>query len=174
MPGSQEVYSPTLAQWETVIGDVRRVPLVTGGLVAGVTTTSRNTAGAFRLLAWLASPEISDQLAAEVDGMLPVHGLKSTVARGEFKIPVGRLAGAEMGAAVRGVFSPPRGLLLPRIPGNEAYLEALQRAVDEVVSQGETPQQALARAAASWEAITDHYGRDAQRRSYLRHLNLEE
>jgi len=174
IPGSQEVYSPTLAQWETVDGDVRRVPLVTGGLVAGVTTTSRNAAGAFRLLAWLASREISDQLAAAVDGMLPVRGSQWRVGGGDFEVPVGRWAGVEIGAAAGEVFSHPQGLLLPRIPGKEAYLEALQRAVDEVVGQGETPPQALARAARSWEAITDHYGREAQRRSYLRHLNLGE
>lgn len=174
IPGSQEVYSPTLAQWETVVGDVRRVPLVTDGLVAGVTTTSRNTAGAFRLLAWLASPAIGAQLAASVDGMLPVRRLPSSFDRGPFKVPAGRRASAEMRAAARGALSPPEGLLLPRIPGNAAYLEALQTAVEEVVCQGETPQQALARAMKSWEAITDHYGRDAQRRSYLRHLNLGE
>ena len=174
MPGSQEVYSPTMAQWETVVGDVRRVPLVTGGFVAGVTTTSRNAAGAFRLLAWLASPAIGTQLAATVDGMLPVRRLPSSLDRGSLKVPAGRRASAEMWAAARGALSPPEGLLLPRIPGNEAYLEALQRAVEDVVGQGKTPQQALARATKSWETITDHYGRDAQRRSYLRHLNLGE
>ena len=163
-----------MAHWETVVGDVRRVPLVTGGFVAGVTTTSRNTAGAFRLLAWLASPAIGTQLAAAVDGMLPVRRLPSSLDRGSLKVPAGRRASAEMWAAARGALSPPEGLVLPRIPGNEAYLEALQRAVEDVVGQGKTPQQALARAMKSWETITDHYGRDAQRRSYLRHLNLGE
>jgi hypothetical protein len=64
--------------------------------------------------------------------------------------------------------------LVPRIPGVDEYLAALDEAVDETVRLGAAPQDALAKAAQRWEEITDARGRDSQRPAYWKHLGISE
>jgi hypothetical protein len=63
-------------------------------------------------------------------------------------------------------------LLIPRIPGVDEYLAALDEAVKAVMNDHVAAQTALDNAAKRWEEITDAHGRDAQRKAYLKHLGI--
>jgi hypothetical protein len=64
--------------------------------------------------------------------------------------------------------------MIPRLPGVDDYMEALNEAVHAALSEDALPEAVLQKAAERWEEITDAHGRDAQRAAYLKHLGFRE
>jgi hypothetical protein len=151
-----------------------RLPILgIGDRFAAVTTTSRNAASAFQLLDWLATADVSSQLAHVGDVVMPVR--KSLVASPAWydpKISVGERA--ELGKTLEASLSGNECLIVPRIPGVDEYMAALERAINDVTLNNANPSAALQQAAATWDQITDGHGRDAQRQAYLKHLGISE
>jgi hypothetical protein len=86
-----------------------------------------------------------------------------------------RLAAGEVrmrGSAVEDALSSERALIVPRVPGIDEYIAALDQKVSAALSVAVPPDQALAEAARKWEEITDARGRDAQRAAYWKHLGI--
>jgi hypothetical protein len=141
--------------------------------LVAVTSSSRNAASAFNLIAWLAQAEISLQLAQADSHTLPVR--ESLAASPDW---YGSDMPAEKRIATAKILerrlTSGQSLLVPRIPGVDEYMAALDQAVQSVFSGDATPQDALQIAAEHWEKITDAHGRDAQRDAYLKHLGIEE
>jgi ABC-type glycerol-3-phosphate transport system substrate-binding protein len=140
-----------------------------GDQIAAVTSATRNAASAFKLLEWLASAEISTQLAGALEGSLPVRrSLASSQAW--FGPGVSADERVRRGRLLEQALSCDCFLFVPRIPGVDDYLAALDAIDQDTVDRA----QALANVAAQWEAITDRLGRDKQRAAHLKHLNLSE
>jgi len=138
-----------------------------------VTNSSRNAATAFKLLEWLASPETSSQLARAGDGTMPVRrSLASSAAWYEPRLSAGERA--ERGKSLEAALDQSEFVLIPRIPGVDDYLAALDQAVKEALSEGVAPRAALDKASRRWEEITATRGRDDQRQAYLKHLGFGE
>jgi hypothetical protein len=136
-----------------------------------VTTSSRNAASAFKLLEWLAQPDTSSQLARGGDGMMPVRrSLASSPLWYNPSLSAGERA--DLGKTLEAALSQRDCLLIPRMPGVDAYLAALDQAVTDAVFDGASPQAVLEKAAQRWEQITDSHGREAQREAYLKHLGI--
>lgn len=173
LPGATEVYNPVAGQFESVDEGVRRVPLLaTSGRLVGVTTSSRNAASAFRLAAWLASPQNSRQLARA--GASVASARVSLARQPDDWTGCGDASlGAQFSAALAEALGSRRAVLVPRIVGVDRYLESLQGQIGRALTAELSPEEALAAAAADWERITDEIGRDRQRRAYRRHLGLE-
>ena len=141
--------------------------------LAAVTRSSRNAASAFQLLAWLAGPEISSQIARAGDGAMPVRrSLASSPAW--YDRTLSSQERAETAQALEAALQQRAYLLVPRIPGVDQYMAALDDAVRAAVFAEAEPQRALQQAAANWEQITAAHGRDAQRQAYRKHLGIEE
>jgi multiple sugar transport system substrate-binding protein len=138
-----------------------------------VTSSSRNAASAFNLLAWLAQAETSLQLARAGNQMLPVREswADSTSWFGS-NVPAEKRI--EIAKVLERLLTSGQCLLVPRIPGVDEYMAALDQAVQSVVNGDASPQVALQKAAERWEKITDAHGRDTQRDAYLKHLGIEE
>ncbi len=140
-----------------------------GDEIAAVTSTTHNAASAFKLLDWLASAEISTQLAGAVEGSQPVRrSLASSPAW--YGSGLSADERTKRGRSLELALSCDRYLLVPRIPGIDEYLAALDDATRN--SGAAKPQAVLDAVAAKWEAITDRLGRDKQRAAYLKHLNI--
>jgi hypothetical protein len=144
-----------------------------GDRMASVTTATRNAASAFKLLAWLASADVSSQLARAEIGSQPAR--KSLSSSASWYDPAlteaeRRPVGKNLQAALEGNDA----LIVPRIPGVDEYLAALDEAMNQVALDGVKSEDAFKQAAAKWEQITDAHGRDAQRQAYLKHLNVNE
>jgi hypothetical protein len=137
-----------------------------------VSTNSRNAASAFKLVAWLASAEISTQLAKVGEPLMPVRRPSASppVANSSSADTVDR---ANAGDSPTTAMSAEKCLLVPRIPGVDEYMSALDAAV-KAASVSVPAQEALAQAAERWEQITSAQGRDAQRRAYLAHLGISD
>ncbi len=138
-----------------------------------VTTASRNPATAFRLLGWLASAEISTQLASAVGGPMPIrHSLAKSSAWYDPRLNAAERN--ELAIRLEQALNSDRCLLVPRIPGIDDYLAALDEAAASVQAGNAEPLAALEAASTKWDAITDLLGRDKQRAAYLKHLNITE
>lgn len=139
----------------------------------GVTAASRNAASAFKLLEWLASGEVSSQLARNAPGQLPVRrSLASAAAWHDPALSANDRT--ERGKILSAAMSNEKSLLIPRIPGIDEYLGVLEEAVKSTTDKKAPPAAALAEAAAEWEKITEAHGRDAQRDAYQKHLGISD
>jgi hypothetical protein len=80
---------------------------------------------------------------------------------------------SERGKALTAALSGERSLVIPRIPGIDEYLAALDEAVKSSADARVIPADALKTAAQKWEKITDSHGREKQREAYQKHLGIE-
>ena len=141
--------------------------------MVAVSSTSRNGASAFKLISWLASAEISTQLARAGDPLMPVR--RSLASSSAWCDPATDAnTRSKYGEMLSTAMSADRCLLVPRIPGVDDYIAALDGAVKSASSDKVPARAALKTATKRWEEITDAHGRDAQRQAYLRHLGIAE
>jgi hypothetical protein len=139
--------------------------------LAAVTSSSRNAASAFRLLEWLALAETSAELARAGSGTMPVRqSLASSPAWYGPQFTASERI--ELGKVLQATLSQRECLLIPRVPGVDEYMVALDQAVRDALAGNLAPQAALETTARRWERITDAHGRIAQRRAYLKHLGV--
>jgi hypothetical protein len=140
--------------------------------LVAVTTSSRNAASAFKLLAWLAEPDTESQFARVGGHWLPPRRSVATSAAW-YDSSVSATQRAERGKLVDAALSGERSLIVPRIPGVDDYLRALNEVIKTALADKTPPAAALQTAAERWEQITDRLGRDKQRKAYLAHLGIE-
>lgn len=135
-------------------------PELAGGFNLGVSADSQNKDAAYLFVQWLQSPEISAERVklqyALRDPYREAHfndeGYKSLWPEAPQYLETLR-KGAETGVHDLG------------IPGAREYEEALDRAVTSAYAGGD-PQEALDKAAAEWNAITERIGMDVQKTAY--------
>jgi len=138
-----------------------------------VTASSHNAASAFKLLQWLAQADTSSQLARVGRGLLPPR--RSLISSADwYDVSLSANDRSARGTALDAALSGQQCLLIPRIPGIDDYLAALEDAVKAAVVDKTSPATTLQTAADRWEKITDSHGRDAQRRAYLKHLGISD
>jgi hypothetical protein len=139
--------------------------------LVAVTSASRNAASAFKLIAWLASAEISTQLSRSGEPLMPVR--QSLVSSADWHVPevtvsdrstVAKSLEAQLGGELC--------FVIPRIPGEDEYIAALDDAVKAALSHKESSQNALQQAAQRWEQITNAHGREQQKQAYWKHLGI--
>jgi hypothetical protein len=155
-------------------GDASTVPVFGfADRLMGVTASSRNGASAFKLAAWLASAEVSTQLASGGERLLPV---RRSFARPTSSRDPAQSADDRTGAtkALETSLNSDRCLLVPCIPGVDEYLAALDEAAKTPPADKAAAEAALQNVAEQWERITNAHGRESQRAAYLKHLQISE
>lgn len=173
VPGAGEAYISSSETWDKQSTAHRVALLGVGDRLAAVTTKSNNAASAFKLLTWLASGDVSSRLARAGGGTMPVRkSLASSPAWYDPKLNASEQI--ELGKTLDKALGGNECLILPRIPGVDEYMAALDQAVKEVVVDKAEPAEALKRAAEKWEKITEAHGRESQRQAYLKHLGITE
>lgn len=136
-----------------------------------VTASSHNAASAFRLIAWLAQPETSTQLARAADPTLPARSSLANSAQW-YKSEMSPEDRAKVSQLLTTQLNGLRCVLIPRIPGVDEYLAALDEAVTSTTRDKVAPAVVLQKAGGRWEEITNAHGRDGQHAAYLKHLNI--
>lgn len=174
LPGAEQVFNRASGQWDSVDRGPQRVTFLADGWLIAVTTSSRNATTAFRLAGWLASAEIGSQLATPGLTALPCRR-SQLVTLGRWIGPaVGPAGSSQFGKAYSAAVGRANAMVVPRIPGVDEYLAALNAAVGSALDGQQTPTDALQEAARQWEEITQRRGRPAQRRAYQHHLGIAE
>jgi hypothetical protein len=141
--------------------------------LVAVSTASRNGASAFKLIAWLASAEISTQLARAGKQQMPVRR-SLVMSSAWYEAGLNASERAKFAEALTTSLSGEKCLLIPRIPGVDEYMAALDAAVKSAMVDKVPANVALRNAADRWNQITDAHGRDRQRQAYLKHLGIAE
>ncbi len=160
--GPTRVATPQLAPISIIGCDDRLI---------AVTASSHNAASAFKLLAWLAQADISSQLAKAAGGKLPPRRSLATSAAW-YDPKLSATDRGERGKELEAMLGGQQALVIPRIPGTDEYLAALDDAVKSATADKVPAAAALQAAAARWEKITDTLGRDKQRAAYQKHLGI--
>ncbi len=172
IPGSQDVYNATTKAWERRAGGSASVPLLgVAGRMGSITTQSPHAEGAFRLLAWLASRQWNERAVAANGDTAPFRASQVADAQAWSRgLRVGEAK--QYATAVAATFSATDCLLVPRLPGADRYLRALDDAVRQALAGKATSAEALEAAAAQFRTITAELGVDRQRKAYQQSLGL--
>lgn len=168
LPRPTQVYDMLRQDWERETGGARLAVFGFAGRSASVTAASHNATSAFKLLSWLTSGEPA--LAVSSRSHATVWFRNSQVVRAQRWLE--DRVGSEAVPVVTALLSSDDYFLLPRVPSIDRYLASLQEAVQSSMRGELSPVEALTKAAAEWEEITESLGRDAQRLAYRRHLGL--
>ncbi|WP_254513041.1 ABC transporter substrate-binding protein [Anatilimnocola floriformis] len=172
LPGSREMFQPTSAKWEGVENsETIHVPFLSAsGRVAAVTRASAQPKIATQFILWLSGPTVSGRAAAESRATTVFrksHLLGSWQAPAELRQPLTMYGEVLFAQPLAG-----RRFALPRIPGSDEYLAALDRAVLATVKEEKPAQEALQTAAKEWQAITAARGLAKQQRTLRSSLGL--
>lgn len=169
-PGSSRWFSRRDQQWrERGPEEARQFDvLFADGRAVGVTTASLQAGRAFELAAWLDSSETGRHVAPASDFAGPFR--TSSLGRpedwlGGVQNPDSALSWVE---AMNGIHQSRLPFVFPGVRQPQRYLEALARAVREVLVDDARPDLALAGAADAWRSITRDIGIDLQRKAMQR------
>ncbi|MDC0934676.1 hypothetical protein OAS39_00210 [Pirellulales bacterium] len=168
-PPAEQAYSATLQEWRDFRGDPPAM-LGTGGALLAVTSSTRNTASAFRLASWLAESERAQQIARGSAAAMPCRASQAAASGAWFGDVLTADEKGQAAAAVQSLLSRDAFVQIPRIPAIDEYLAALHQAAARAISGDVPVEDALIEASKAWEQITDRFGREKQREAYQRHL----
>jgi multiple sugar transport system substrate-binding protein len=175
LPGSPKVYNIASAAWENRKSDESlRIPLLGfSGRLGSIAAQSAEPAAAFQLLAWLSGREWGTTVgsASRATSLYRRSQLAAPQAWVDPQLDAARarqFAGVQRDALSRQAF-----LHVPRLPGEEKYLAALDTAVAQALAREKPPAEALAEAAETWRKITAERGLESQRAAYRKSLGLE-
>ncbi len=172
LPGSTTVYQVSEARWEdrAVPGEV---PLFgVAGRVGAVARRSRSPEASCNLLLWLTGQEQAARVAAK--SSFATASRLSQLSNGADQWVDAPLAAnaTQFAAAMQASQQSPDALMMPRIPGETRYLDALDLAIRQARAGDTPPAAALQQAAQEWTRITEEFGKDAQRKAYTESLGL--
>jgi ABC-type glycerol-3-phosphate transport system substrate-binding protein len=173
LPPAEQVFSQNQQRWENQTFPQSVSLLGVEGRLVGVCQASRNAVSAFKLCQWLTTGDIAVQLSSRSRGTLwfrssqaGAYGQWSGDERsGELSAPV-----TEVVAKALDTETP---VMIPRIPAVDEYVDLLAEAVRLAEPGEEGATAALKAAAEKWEALTERLGREAQARSFRRHLGVD-
>ena len=171
LPGAREVYNAGFTEpVERDAGDLLVPVLGLAGRLGSVTRASKNAPAAFRLLAWLASAEISSQVstASRATTLFRRSHAESAAVWSSIGTPTG--TAQQYAQTVERTLSRTTWLPAPRIPDADEYLAALDEAVAQTLSGDGSAEATLRAAAAKWRTITERRGIDRQREAYRHSL----
>ena len=171
LPRAEQVYDPLRKTWQSNDSEIPLVLYGFGGRSMSVSNSTRNSASAFKLLTWLASESTATQLSPRSPAT--VWFRKSQLTKVD-KWLASSGAESESTSAVTRLLTTDRIYQIPRVPGIDEYLQALEAGIERALAEELTVEGTLAEFAAEWNSLTDRYGRDRQRVAYRKHLGLEE
>ncbi len=176
LPRANQVYNPVRKTWEPNDSTQPLTFLGFAGRSASVTRATRNSASAFKFLTWMISENIATQLSPRSEATLWFR--KSQTQKAKKWLPKNS-TDAQTTATLNRLLASDSYYLLPRIPGVDEYLQAMDKTIAQALSQKKTAEQipakkALAKIATQWNTLTDRYDRNRQRTAYRKHLGLDE
>ena len=158
-PHSSEFFED---KWQPVDDAMKQRCFFTGdGLIATVSSSSRQSAASRSMLLWLGTDGHS-ALKSHSEFVVANGMIGDAPADANFNSPLA----ITYDPLVRDHFSLPIAREPLRIPGAEEYLAALDMAVLQALSGNASAQEALSDAKSAWNAITERRGRDLQKHAW--------
>ena len=169
LPGSSGVYNLRRHAWERRADDEDpHVPLLAmAGRLGAVSRKSSHPEAACELLLWLSGKQFGPRVSASSTATTLYRQSYVANPRVWVEPPVGPPAAAQYASVAKASFSGDQWVFALRIPGRQAYLTALDDAIDRAVRGEQSPAEALQQAAARWREITDELGLEAAENGLL-------
>lgn len=172
LPGTTRIWNGRLWQWSERRTAYKAPFLAFGGWVAGVPKNSRNKRAAWDYIMWFSNPQNSlRDVVTSGTGINPYRFTHFTNIDA-WNQAFTTAAASEYLNVVRTSLDSPHVALDLRIPGFYRYTEALEDELTEILRDEVPITDGMQRVAASWEAITDDLGREAQLAAYRTAMNL--
>lgn len=159
LPVAEEQYRAALEEWESATDPAPVTILGFAGRSISVTASSRNAVSAFKLLEYLGSIQTAEQLSKRSDYTAPLRQFGAGLP-GEEQLQ------QSLNSQYRTIY------LLPRIPGIDAYLAALEAQIQQALTGDANIAETLSATSKQWEEITERLGRERQLVAYRKHLGL--
>ncbi|MCA9149263.1 MAG: carbohydrate ABC transporter substrate-binding protein [Planctomycetales bacterium] len=175
LPGSPEVYSVSDGAWQPrASGVTESVPLFgVAGRIGSIARRARSPRAASDFLIWLTRKDESQRIST--------RSVATTLFRQSQTPQAQQWLNPQLASQARQYVDillanqqRSAGLILLRIPGQQAYLQLLGQEVADAYATGDSSSAdaALQRVATGWQAITAELGLAAQRQAYLESLGL--
>jgi len=174
LPGSVEMYNATVGKWEQRASPTSVPLLGIAGRVGSITTETTEPQTAMRLLSWLSSRKGIDLTTSTSADVAPFRSSQGLAPRSLTRSGLRVGEANQYAAVVAESLSATDCLVVPRIPGAERYLAALDDAVRQALKGAAEPQEALTAAAEQWRAITAELGLESQRAADRKSLRLDQ
>ena len=171
LPGAEKVFNESRGEWEPAQHSAPLAVLGFAGRSMSVTRSSRNAASAFKLLAWLGSEGPATHLSRQSRSTMWFR--ESQTERARQWLSELRLTSEPIDAITK-LLSGSECFLLPRIPGIDEYLRALEETLQHTLDEELDADESLRATADQWNEITAKFGMDSQRVAYRRHLGLDD
>ena len=173
LPGASEVYDFGDKKWAARgAGEDPHVPLLgVSGRMVSVTSTSGEQEAAENMATWLSSSEVSAQLSPSSQDTT-LFRVSQEPDADHWLGGVSDKGRSEYIGAIRQAQERPQHAQGLRLPGRREYMSALDQAVLDAVEGKNSPEDALAAAAAAWDKITARRGLETQRAALERSLGL--
>jgi hypothetical protein len=173
LPGSVDAYNFRTESWEPrgEAADQRVTLAAVAGRLGSVTRECREPLVAANLLLWVTGKLSTDICPESKAGTLFRESHLPQASRWLDR-QLDEFAAKGYAEAVRDAQNRTAWVASVRIPGRMQYLAALDQAVRDAMS-GTDSAEALKKAGAAWDKITETAGRAAQREAYMRSIGLE-
>jgi multiple sugar transport system substrate-binding protein len=172
LPGSKTIWHDENWQWQTLERPNKAPFLAFGGWVASVPANSRHPEAAWDYLMWYTNLENSQRDVVTAGSGINPYRLSHFSNIDAWTQAFSQVGAAEYLNVLRTSLDAPHAALDLRIPGAFRYGEALEYEVTCALRGERSVRQALDRAAARWEAITDELGRAQQLAIYRTSMGL--
>ncbi len=173
LPAADQVFDRNNQRWEERPEASQPAIFISyNGLLAAVTRQARNQRAASNYLALVSGPDWGSHMASASARTAPWRSnqlQQLDVWFGEREDPALRSRYAQQ---VLEALNCTRVLVFPAIRGEQQYIAALDEQVRRAVRRETTAQEALREAARQWNALTERYGKDAQKEAYRKSIGL--
>ncbi len=165
LPGGDEYWDYEAGEW--VEGPNPAPFIAFGGWIIGVAANSEVRDAAFDFAAFMARPEMVQQLAVMPDtGINPSRFSQLEDVDLWLEAGFDRESAEDYLDAILNTINHPNAVLDLRIIGSAEYLQTLDVEISRAVAGEISPQEALDNVAAAWDEITDRLGRESQLEQY--------
>lgn len=173
LPGANRYWNYETGAW---VEEENVAPFIAfGGWIIGVAADSDAKEAALSFAAFMARPELVQQLAVTPNtGINPARYSQFEDIDLWVNAGFDREGAVDYLDAVQNTINHPNAVLDLRIRGSAEYLSVLDVEVSRALAGELTSQQALDNVAAQWNDITDRLGRDAQLQQYKDAVGFEE
>ncbi|MDG2381865.1 MAG: extracellular solute-binding protein [Pirellulaceae bacterium] len=173
LPGAIDVFQPSDGAWQQREAGIMQVPLLAvDGRLGAISRYGNNSEFSARFLLWLTDKQQSPRIST--------RGFHTTLFRESQLVNAKMWVDNQLAASasdyaeiVRTEQSRPQWLMMPRIPGQRQYIEALDTAIRQALTQQQKAQEVLDQVSSEWSNITNKLGLEKQRKAYLRDIGIE-
>jgi len=173
LPGYSKSFNPRSKAWDSRLSDEQNhIPTMVSGRFAMIAVGSSSPEGTLDLLLWLSGEEwgtdvlsVSEAVGISRKSQLrkPSLWVEKQMVPKVMSQYVSVLSKQMAGSDV---------LVVPSLPGQDEYMQVLDKSIRQVLAGTAEPQQALDAVAVQWKQITEKYGLESQKNLYRQSCGL--